>query len=379
MQTASVALASNSEATPGLHPPSAYPTCTTPTTGRAAAQAPVFMFAWSVTVIHTSCPPALSCCLCTGVPQQSHWFTWQGCSWQLSCRCDPTSDSLAVRITFSPKDADRCTAYIALQAVDRREGQDCTRYLPRQEFTEQQPSAVHEEFLQLSELQQSRCPYLMNDSLMIIAHLSTAPMSEQQAAGNMQENPFNFPSSRNSLKARGVAAAAGNPAGSLLPAAPSPFASMFSGDLTRFLSGTAFAEVRLSALSAAGDASAQQQQYQLSTPMLCHASRLTRVSDTLRLRLGPVLKTLPARPHGYGGTDAQPLVLLDAPLPVLRVFHKMLYEASVSVPAALLPGLLQLAVLFDMPELELWVLRQAHTAGDKLMIPTGVLTLLLSQ
>jgi hypothetical protein len=77
--------------------------------------------------------------------------------------------------------------------------------------------------------------------------------------------------------------------------------------------------------------------------------------------------------------DAQPLVLLDAPLPVLRVFHKMLYEASVSVPAALLPGLLQLAVLFDMPELELWVLRQAHTAGDKLMIPTGVLTLLLSQ
>lgn len=89
------------------------------------------------------------------------------------------------------------------------------------------------------------------------------------------------------------------------------------------------------------------------------------------MRLGPMLKTLPARPRGYGGPEAQPLVLLDAPLPVLRVFHRMLYEASVSVPAAVLAGLLRMAVQYDMPELELWVLTQAHAAGEKLTIPPG--------
>jgi hypothetical protein len=105
--------------------------------------------------------------------------------------------------------------------------------------------------------------------------------------------------------------------------------------------------------------------------LLCHASRLTRVSEVLRMRLGPMLKTLPARPHGYGGAEAQPLVLLDAPLPLLRAFHRMLYEASVSVPAAVLAGLLRMALLYDMPELEMWVLQQAHAAGEKLTMPAG--------
>lgn len=163
-----------------------------------------------------------------------------------------------------------------------------------------------------------------------------------------------------------------------MPPAPSPFASMFSGDLTRFLSGTAFAEVRLAALGGA-DQAAQAHCAPSSTSsssssticLLCHASRLTRVSEVLRERLGPMLKTLPARPHGYGCTEAQPLVALDAPLPVLRALHRMLYEPSVSIPAALLPGLLRLAVLYDMPELELWALQQAHVAGDKLSTPPG--------
>lgn len=140
---------------------------------------------------------------------------------------------------------------------------------------------------------------------------------------------------------------------------------MFAGDLTRFLSGTAFAEVRLAALST--DPSTDH------SGLLCHASRLTRVSEVLRMRLGPMLKSLPARPHGYGGTDAQPLVMLDAPLPVLKAFHRMMYEASVSIPAAVLPGLLRLAVLYDMPELELWALQQAHAAGQQLSTPSGEL------
>jgi hypothetical protein len=74
---------------------------------------------------------------------------------------------------------------------------------------------------------------------------------------------------------------------------------------------------------------------------------------------------------GYGGPEAQPLVVLDAPLPVLKAFHRLMYEATVAVPAAVLPGLLRLAVLYDMPELELWVLQQADVAGDKLVMPSG--------
>lgn len=186
------------------------------------------------------------------------------------------------------------------------------------------------------------------------------------------ERPFNPSSSISNVR--------GFTSTPCMPPAPSPFASMFSGDLTRFLSGTAFAEVRLAALGGVDQATETQggpsststsSSSSTSSSLLCHASRLTRVSEVLRERLGPLLKTLPARPHGYGCTEAQPLVALDAPLPVLRALHRMLYEPSVSIPAALLPGLLRLAVLYDMPELELWVLQQAHAAGDKLSMPPG--------
>jgi hypothetical protein len=185
------------------------------------------------------------------------------------------------------------------------------------------------------------------------------------------ERPFNLSSSTSNVR--------GYNSSPCMPPVPSPFASMFTGDLTRFLSGTAFAEVRLAALSstcadssaAQGAPSSTSTSSTSSSSLLCHASRLTRVSEVLRERLGPMLKTLPARPHGYGCTEAQPLVALDAPLPVLRAFHRMLYEASVSIPAALLPGLLRMAVLYDMPELELWALQQAHAAGDKLSTPPG--------
>lgn len=207
--------------------------------------------------------------------------------------------------------------------------------------------------------------------------------------------PVNLPlSESNNIRSRGYSSGSGcgyggssssGGGGSCMPATPSPFASMFAGDLTRFLSGTAFAEVRLASLSggaaagagsgsgaAAGDAAAGSQHGVGAQPMLCHASRLTRVSEVLRMRLALVLKTMPARPRGYGGPDAQPLVLLDTPLPVLRVFHRMMYEGAVSVSPVVLPGLLKLAVQFDMPELELWVLQLVDTTGDRLPMPTGV-------
>jgi hypothetical protein len=270
---------------------------------------------------------------------------------------------LSLRINFSPKDTDRCIAHIALQVLDRRgDSQHRTHYLPRQEFSKQQPNAVvQEDFLQLSQLRQHRSPYLLNDSLTVVAYLSTEPLSFEQEADAMQERPFNFSSSAgNNIRDYN------SPRCRAMSATTSPFASMFSGDLTRFLSGTAFAEVRLAAATSTDPADSHGQH-----TLLSHASRLTRVSEVLRKQLGPMLKSLPARPHGYGRPEAQPLVLLDAPLPVLRVFHRMLYEASVSVPAAVLAGLLRMALLYDMPELELWVLQQAHAAGEKLTMPSG--------
>lgn len=288
----------------------------------------------------------------------SHWFSWAGCSWQLSCVCNKDDDTFSLRVSFCPKEADQCTAYIALHVMDRRDdSQHCSHYLPCQLFSTQQPSATQEEVLQLSTLLQPRSPFLLNDSLLVVAHLSTEPISFEQAAGQMQENPFNFSSSTNSI--RPYSSDSGS---SRTQPTPSPFASMFTGDLTRFLSGTAFAEVRLGAMGA--DPSARNH-------LPCHASRLTRVSEVLRLQLGPLLKTLPARPLGYGGPEAQPLVLLHAELSVLRVFHQMLYQGSVSVPAAVLAGLLQLAVLYDMPELELWILQQSAAAKQKLAPGSG--------
>jgi hypothetical protein len=189
--------------------------------------------------------------------------------------------------------------------------------------------------------------------------LSTDPtIMEQSAADSMQESPFNYSSSKSNIRSFSRPHSS-----SIMPAAASPFASMFTADLTRFLSGIAFAEVRLAALGTDHTTAHNQ--------LLCHASRLTRVSEVLRLQLGPMLKSLPARPMGYGGPEAQPLVVLDAPLPVLKAFHRLMYEATVAVPAAVLPGLLRLAVLYDMPELELWVLQQADVAGDKLVMPSG--------
>jgi len=274
--------------------------------------------------------------------------------------CNKDDDTFSLRVSFCPKEADQCAAYIALHVMDRRDdSQHCCHYLPCQLFSTQQPSATLEEVLQLSTLLQPRSPFLLNDSLLVVAHLSTEPISFEQAAGQMQENPFNFSSGTNSIRAY---SGSGDGDSSRAQPTPSPFASMFTGDLTRFLSGTAFAEVRLGALGA--DPSARNY-------LPCHASRLTRVSEVLRLHLGPLLKTLPARPLGYGGPEAQPLVLLDAPLSVLRVFHQMLYQGSVSVPAAVLAGLLQLAVLYDMPELELWILQQSAAAKQKLAPGSG--------
>lgn len=163
------------------------------------------------------------------------------------------------------------------------------------------------------------------------------------------------------MSQHGHTSGAGNH-GSMLPVKASPFASMFAADLTRFLSGAAFAEVRLAASGA--DTAAPGH-------LLCHASRLTRVSEVLRQRLGPQLKTLPARPHGYGCPEAQPLVLLDAPADVLQAFHTLLYEEAAALHANVLQGLLRLAVLYDMPELELWALQEAQTAGQKLTRPAG--------
>lgn len=334
-------------------------------------------------------PPCLSCApITTGTTQQSsHWFPWVGCSWQLSCVCNPADDTFSLKVTFCSKESDGCKAYIALQVLDRREDrQHCTRYLPPQHFSQQQPTATLEHVLSLSELRQPHSPYVLNDSLLVAAQLSTEPLSPEQGLrmdqmqvvheSSSSSSPFNTVGASSSIRTTAAGVAAGHRARCVAPNSsssnnsnnvPSPFASMFSGDLTRFLSGTAFAEVRLGALGVVEEPSDKQQ------PMLCHASRLTRVSEVLRVRLGPLLKTLPARPSGYGGIAAQPLVLLEAPVPVLRLFHKMLYEATVSMPAgsALLGGVLQLAVQYDMPELELWALQQGQSAGLTLPTPRG--------
>lgn len=187
-----------------------------------------------------------------------------------------------------------------------------------------------QDILPINVLQQQQSPFVVNDSLRIIVDLSMDPLVVEELL----------------------------PAGELLR---SPFAAMFGGDLTRFLSGNAFAELRVTTIGA------DPQDFTNQFPF--HTGRLEKVSAVMRQQLAPQLKTLPARPAGFGA--AQPLVSLDTTPPVLRVFYKFMYEEESRVPLQLLPGLLDLAVKYDMPVLQQWVQQQAQKVGHTLETPQG--------
>lgn len=197
-------------------------------------------------------------------------------------------------------------------------------------FSSSSPQVTTPNILPLSALQQQPSPFLVNDSLKVAAELRFEPFAVEEL----------FP--------------AGEPL-------PSPFASMFGDDLTRFLSGNAFAELRVTVVGADPQDHAGQLPF--------HTGRLEKVSRVMRQQLAPHLKSLPARPAGFGA--AQPLVSLDTHPAVLRVFFKLIYEEEVRVPVQLLPGLLDLAVKYDMPVLQQWVQQQAKIAGQALEEPTG--------
>lgn len=136
-----------------------------------------------------------------------------------------------------------------------------------------------------------------------------------------------------------------------LAAAAAPFASMFSSDKPLACAQ----QLRVGALGSDPAAAA--------AVLLVHAARLVRVSEVLHAQLSPHLAA--RSPH-------EPLLLLlDAAPDVLRALHGLLYQADVCLPASLLPGLLRLAVLYEMPELELWVLQEAQAAGQRLAVPPG--------
>jgi hypothetical protein len=226
---------------------------------------------------------------------------------------------------------------VALQVLDRRQqgstAADTTRYMPAHSFSKAAPELGVHSFLHLSGLCAGQSPYLVNDSLLVAAKISSEPLVVEELLPEF---------------------------GDLMP---SPFAPIFGGDLTRFMNGSAFAEVRLAVFGAD-----PQLAFSSSSP-LSHLSRLARVSGVLRQQLGVQLKALKMRPQGFG--VLQPLVSIDTSQHVLQAFHRLLYEHEVKVPQQLLSGLLDLAAKYDMPELELWALQQAQKAGKVLQKPTG--------
>jgi hypothetical protein len=271
-----------------------------------------------------------------GTSAHSHWFSWAGARWQLSCSFHPTEDRLGLSLHFQPKGNKSCDAYVALQVLDRRQqgstAADATRYMPAHSFSKASPELGVQSFLHLSGLTTRQSPYLVNDSLLVAAKISSEPLVVEELLPEF---------------------------GELMP---SPFAPIFGGDLTRFMNGSAFAEVRLAVFGA-------DLQLAFSSRPLSHLSRLARVSGVLRQQLGVQLKALKMRPQGFG--VLQPLVSIDTSQHLLQAFHRLLYEHEVRVPLQLLSGLLDLAAKYDMPELELWALQQAQKAGKVLQKPTG--------
>lgn len=285
---------------------------------------------------HNSGP--LFCCF-AGTSQHSHWFGWQACRWQMTCHFDSQQDAVSLRLkseSTKPQQQQQqrsdatLAAYVALRVVNQRQGDDCVRYLPLHKFSSSSSEVTVQEIVQLSLLSQQQSPYVVNDSLIIAVELSQEPLAMEELL----------------------------PAGELVR---SPFAAMFGGDLTRFLSGNAFAELRVAVIDADPEDHANQFPF--------HTGRLEKVSEVMRDRLAPQLKTLLARPAGFGA--AQPLVSLDTSPPVLRLFYKLIYEEEVRVPQQLLPGLLDLAVKYDMPVLMQWVQQQAESHGQQLEVSAG--------
>jgi hypothetical protein len=274
--------------------------------------------------------------LLAGTSAHSHWFSWAGARWQLSCSFDATEDRLGLSLRFQPKGNESCNAYVALHVLDRRQqgstAADAVRYMPEHSFSKAAPELGVQSFLHLSGLCAEQSPYLVNDSLLVAAKISSEPLVVEELLPEF---------------------------GELMP---SPFAPIFGGDLTRFITGRAFAEVRVAVFGA-------DLQLAFNSSPLSHISRLARVSRVLRQQLGVQLKALNMRPQGFG--VLQPLVSLDTSQHVLQAFHRLLYEHEVKVPLQLLSGLLDLAAKYDMPELELWALQQAQKAGRVLQKPTG--------
>lgn len=229
---------------------------------------------------------------------------------------------------------------MALHVLDRRQqgtaaAADASRYMPQHSFSAAAPELGVQRFLHLSGLfaaAADQSPYLLNDSILVAAQLSEEPLLVEELLPQHGE------------------------------VMPSPLTPIFSGDLARFMSGSAFAEVRLAVFGA-------DLQTAAAASPLAHISRLGRISGVLRRELGVQLKTLKVRPQGFGVW--QPLVSLDTSQHVLQAFMALLYEPEVRMPVTLLGGLLDLAAKYDMPELELWALQQAQKAGRVLQKPTG--------
>jgi hypothetical protein len=271
-----------------------------------------------------------------GTAAHSHWFSWAGARWQLSCSFHPYEDRLGLSLRFQPKGNESCDAYVSLHVLDRRlqgsAAADATRYMPQHTFSRAAPELGVQQFLHISGLFADQSAYLLNDSLLIAAQISSDPLVQEDLLPEHGE------------------------------VMPSPFTAIFGGNLTRFMSGSAFAEVRLAVFGA-------DPQTAFSSSSLAHISRLGRISNVLRQQLGVQLKALKMRPQGFGAL--QPLVSLDTSQHVLQAFHMLLYEPEVKIPQRLLTGLLDLAGKYDMPELELWALQQAQKAGRVLQKPTG--------
>jgi hypothetical protein len=280
----------------------------------------------------------LCCSPYAGTSAQSHWFSWAGARWQLSCSFHPAEDRLGLSLRFQPKGNESCNAYVSLHVLDRRHqgsaAADASRYMPLHSFSRAAAELGVPGFLHLSGLCADQSPYLLNDSIMIAAQISSEPLVVEELLPQH---------------------------GELMP---SPFTHIFGGNLTRFMNGSAFAEVRLAVFGA-------DPQTAFASSPLAHISRLGRISGLLRQQLGVQLKALKVRPQGFGVW--QPLVSLDTSQHVLQAFHKLLYEPEVRIPQQLLGGLLDLAAKYDMPELELWALQQAQKAGRVLQKPTGEL------